>query len=41
MADLTLFHNPNCSTSRHALGEIEAAGAAATWWNEGVNLCTL
>ena len=29
MADLTLFHNPNCSTSRHALGEIEAAGAAA------------
>ena len=26
MADVTLFHNPNCSTSRHALGETEAAG---------------
>ena len=25
MADVTLFHNPNCSTSRHALDEAEAA----------------
>jgi len=24
MADVTLFHNPNCSTSRHALDETEA-----------------
>jgi arsenate reductase len=29
MADLTLFHNPNCSTSRHALDEVQAAGADA------------
>lgn len=26
MADVTLLHNPKCSTSRHALDEIEAAG---------------
>jgi arsenate reductase len=26
MADVTLLHNPNCSTSRHALAETEAAG---------------
>ncbi|CAN5244265.1 arsenate reductase (glutaredoxin) [soil metagenome] len=25
MADVTLLHNPNCSTSRHALAELEAA----------------
>jgi len=25
MAEVTLFHNPNCSTSRFALGETEAA----------------
>jgi arsenate reductase len=29
MADVTLFHNPNCSTSRHALDEVGAAGADA------------
>jgi arsenate reductase len=29
MADLTLLHNPNCSTSRHALDEVQAAGADA------------
>jgi len=29
MADLTLFHNPNCSTSRHALDEVTAAGVDA------------
>lgn len=29
MTDLTLYHNPNCSTSRHALAEVEAAGADA------------
>jgi arsenate reductase len=29
MADVTLFHNPNCSTSRHALDEIGAAGVDA------------
>jgi arsenate reductase len=27
MADVTLFHNPNCSTSRHALDETAAAGS--------------
>ncbi len=26
MADVTVFHNPNCSTSRHALDEAGAAG---------------
>jgi len=26
MADLTLLHNKNCSTSRHALDEVGAAG---------------
>lgn len=26
MAELTIWHNPNCSTSRHALDEAEAAG---------------
>jgi arsenate reductase (glutaredoxin) len=26
MADVTLLHNPKCSTSRHALDETEAAG---------------
>lgn len=25
MADVTVFHNPNCSTSRHALDEVGAA----------------
>lgn len=29
MADLTLLHNPNCSTSRHALDEVRAAGTDA------------
>ena len=29
MADVTLFHNPNCSTSRHALDEAGAAGGIA------------
>ena len=29
MADVTLFHNPNCSTSRHALDEVESAGVDA------------
>jgi arsenate reductase len=29
MADVTLFHNPNCSTSRHALDEVGAAGVEA------------
>jgi len=29
MADLTVFHNPNCSTSRHALDEVGTAGAEA------------
>ena len=29
MADLTLLHNPNCSTSRHALDEVRAAGIDA------------
>ena len=27
MADVTLFHNPNCSTSKHALDETKAASA--------------
>ena len=26
MADVTVLHNPNCSTSRHALDEAAAAG---------------
>ncbi len=29
MADLTILHNPNCSTSRHAKDEIDDAGADA------------
>jgi len=29
MADLTVFHNPNCSTSRFALDEVNAAGVDA------------
>jgi arsenate reductase (glutaredoxin) len=29
MSDLTLLHNPNCSTSRSALDEVRAAGADA------------
>jgi arsenate reductase len=29
MSDVTLFHNPNCSTSRHALDEAKAAGTDA------------
>lgn len=29
MAELTILHNPNCSTSRHAMGEIESAGTDA------------
>ena len=29
MADLTVFHNPNCSTSRHAIDEVTGAGADA------------
>jgi arsenate reductase len=29
MSDLTLLHNPNCSTSRSALDEVKAAGADA------------
>jgi len=29
MADMTLLHNPNCSTSRHALDEAAAAGVDA------------
>lgn len=29
MADLTIFHNPRCSTSRAALDEVSAAGADA------------
>lgn len=28
--DLTLLHNPRCSTSRHAMDEIDAAGLDAT-----------
>lgn len=30
MSDLTVFHNPRCSTSRSALEAVEAAGAEAT-----------
>ncbi len=30
MADLTLLHNPNCSTSVHALDALEAAGHSVT-----------
>ncbi len=29
MADLTVFHNPSCSTSRHAMDEVADAGADA------------
>ena len=29
MSEFTLLHNPNCSTSRHALDEVRAAGADA------------
>lgn len=29
MSDVTLFHNPRCTTSRHALDAVEAAGADA------------
>jgi arsenate reductase (glutaredoxin) len=29
MAQLTILHNPKCSTSRHAMDEIAAAGADA------------
>ncbi|HEX6417056.1 MAG TPA: ArsC/Spx/MgsR family protein [Acidimicrobiales bacterium] len=29
MADLTLLHNPNCSTSRHALDAVRDTGADA------------
>lgn len=29
MADLTVFHNPNCSTSRFAMDEVASAGADA------------
>lgn len=29
MADLTVLHNPACSTSRHALDEVDAVGASA------------
>lgn len=29
MADLTVFHNPNCSTSRHAIDEVNGAGVDA------------
>lgn len=29
MADVTVFHNPSCSTSRHALDEVGAAGTDA------------
>ncbi|MCU1497371.1 MAG: arsenate reductase [Acidimicrobiales bacterium] len=29
MADVTLFHNPSCSTSRHALDEAATAGVDA------------
>lgn len=30
MADLTIFHNPRCSTSRAALDAVSAAGAEAS-----------
>jgi arsenate reductase len=29
MAELTLYHNPKCSTSNHALGAVQDAGADA------------
>jgi arsenate reductase len=29
MADLTVFHNPACSTSRHAIERVDAVGADA------------
>lgn len=29
MADVTIFHNPKCSTSRHAMDELAEAGADA------------
>lgn len=29
MGDLTIYHNTNCSTSRHALDAVKDAGAAA------------
>lgn len=29
MAEVTLYHNPKCSTSRHALEEVEASGVDA------------
>lgn len=29
MADVTIFHNPKCSTSRHAIDELAEAGADA------------
>jgi arsenate reductase (glutaredoxin) len=29
MAQLTILHNPKCSTSRHAIDEVSAAGADA------------
>ena len=29
MADLTLYHNPKCSTSNHALGVVQDAGVDA------------
>ena len=29
MADVTILHNPNCSTSRAALAETEASGVAS------------
>ncbi|HLS72152.1 MAG TPA: ArsC/Spx/MgsR family protein [Actinomycetaceae bacterium] len=29
MADLTVFHNPRCSTSRHAIDTVTQDGAAA------------
>jgi arsenate reductase len=29
MADVTLLHNPNCSTSRHALEAVEGVGTDA------------
>ncbi len=28
MADLVIWHNPNCSTSKYAVAEAEAAGAS-------------
>jgi arsenate reductase len=29
MAQLTILHNPNCSTSQHAMAEIDSAGVDA------------